>query len=105
MDIAGIADYFVGFLVMAGIYAVFSLGLNVHWGYTGLFNIGIAGFFALGAYTAAPYDNPAPRPHPVRRLQVRRQLVGNRVPGPGNRPVVLSWAWGPRRRFAGLSHW
>jgi len=33
---------------MAGIYAVFALGLNVHWGYTGLFNIGIAGFFALG---------------------------------------------------------
>ena len=62
MDIAGIADYFVGFLVMAGIYAVFSLGLNVHWGYTGLFNIGIAGFFALGAYTAALMTNQPPDP-------------------------------------------
>ena len=46
-------DFFVGFMVMVGIYAVFTLGLNVHWGHTGLFNIGIAGFFALGAYTAA----------------------------------------------------
>ena len=62
MDIAGIADYFVGFLVMAGIYAVFSLGLNVHWGYTGLFNIGIAGFFALGAYTAALMTTQPPDP-------------------------------------------
>ena len=46
-------DFFVGFMVIVGIYAVFTLGLNVHWGHTGLFNIGIAGFFALGAYTAA----------------------------------------------------
>ena len=47
---------------MAGIYAVFALGLNVHWGFTGLFNIGIAGFFALGAYTAALLTSPAADP-------------------------------------------
>ena len=62
MDIAGIADYTVGFMIMAGIYAVFSLGLNVHWGFTGLFNIGIAGFFALGAYTAALLTTQPPDP-------------------------------------------
>ena len=62
MDIAGIADYSVGFLIMASIYAVFSLGLNVHWGFTGLFNIGIAGFFALGAYTAALVTTQPPDP-------------------------------------------
>ena len=59
---AGIADYSVSFLIMAGIYAVFSLGLNVHWGFTGLFNIGIAGFFALGAYTAALLTTQPPDP-------------------------------------------
>ncbi|TET17849.1 MAG: branched-chain amino acid ABC transporter permease, partial [Dehalococcoidia bacterium] len=48
--------------LMAGIYAVFSLGLNVHWGFTGLFNIGIAGFFAVGAYTAALLTIPPPVP-------------------------------------------
>ena len=53
MEIVGVLDYAAGFAVMAGIYAIFSLGLNVHWGFTGLFNIGIAGFFALGAYTSA----------------------------------------------------
>lgn len=60
MDLTGIFNYLIGFAIMAGIYAIFSLGLNVHWGYTGLFNIGIAGFFALGAYTAALLTSPPP---------------------------------------------
>src|SRR5690554_4679599 len=46
-------SYIVAFILMAGIYAVLSLGLNVQWGYTGLFNIGIAAFFAIGAFTSA----------------------------------------------------
>ncbi len=62
MDVIGIIDYSVGFLIMAGIYAVFALGLNVHWGFTGLFNIGIAGFFALGAYTSALLTTAPPDP-------------------------------------------
>jgi branched-chain amino acid transport system permease protein len=45
---------------MAGIYAVFALGLNIQWGYTGLFNIGIAGFFCIGAYTSAMITTPMP---------------------------------------------
>ena len=53
MEVIGIIDYLVGFAIVAGIYAIFTLGLNVHWGFTGLFNIGVAGFFALGAYTSA----------------------------------------------------
>ena len=60
MEIAGIVNYGVGFVIMAGIYSIFALGLNVHWGFTGLFNIGIAGFFALGAYTAALMTTPPP---------------------------------------------
>ena len=62
MELLGIIDYGVGFAIMAGIYAVFSLGLNVHWGFTGLFNIGIAGFFALGAYTTALLTTQPPDP-------------------------------------------
>ena len=62
MELLGIIDYGVGFVIMAGIYAVFSLGLNVHWGFTGLFNIGIAGFFALGAYTTALLTTQPPDP-------------------------------------------
>ena len=53
MEFVRILHFLAGFAVTASIYAIFSLGLNVHWGYTGLFNIGIAGFFAIGAYTSA----------------------------------------------------
>ncbi len=62
MDIAGILNFVVGFVIIAGIYSVFALGLNVHWGFTGLFNIGIAGFFTLGAYTTALLTTQPPDP-------------------------------------------
>ena len=58
----GILNYLVFFAITAGIYAILSLGLNIQWGYTGLFNIGIAGFFAVGAYTSALLCGPPPGP-------------------------------------------
>ncbi len=60
MNIGGILAYLVSLVILAGIYAVFCLGLNIQWGYTGLFNIGIAGFFAIGAYTSALITTPKP---------------------------------------------
>ncbi|WP_439026312.1 branched-chain amino acid ABC transporter permease [Haloarchaeobius sp. DT45] len=47
---------------LIAVYVMLSLALNLHWGYTGLFNIGIAGFMAVGAYTfaiATASPNPA----------------------------------------------
>ena len=49
----GIFLYVLSLLTMGGIYALMTLGLNLQWGFTGLFNAGIAGFFAIGAYTSA----------------------------------------------------
>lgn len=49
----GTLGYLVSFALMASIYAVLSLGLNVQWGYTGLFNVGVAAFFAVGAFVTA----------------------------------------------------
>ncbi|MCO5070358.1 MAG: branched-chain amino acid ABC transporter permease [Rhizobiaceae bacterium] len=46
------------FLTMALTYAIIALGLNVQWGQTGLFNVGIAGFVAIGAYTSALLTTP-----------------------------------------------
>lgn len=60
MEISGLIAYLVSFVIMAGIYAIFSLGLNIQWGYTGLFNIGIAGFFCIGAYVSALITLPRP---------------------------------------------
>ena len=62
MDVAGIFSYLAGFVIFAGVYSVFTLGLNVQWGFTGLFNIGIAGFFTLGAYTTALMTTQPPDP-------------------------------------------
>jgi branched-chain amino acid transport system permease protein len=60
MEIGGIVAYLISLVILAGIYAVFTLGLNIQWGYTGLFNIGIAGFFCIGAYTSALITTPMP---------------------------------------------
>jgi len=46
-------NYLVAMAVFAGIYALLALGLNVVWGMTGMINLGLVGFFALGAYVSA----------------------------------------------------
>ena len=53
MAIDGLLFYLIAFFTMGGIYAVLCLALNMQWGFGGLFNAGIAGFYAVGAYTAA----------------------------------------------------
>ena len=35
------------FLVFAASFAIIALGLNLQWGFTGLFNVGVAGFVAV----------------------------------------------------------
>ena len=40
-------------LCLCLISAVMTIGANIQWGYAGLFNVGIAGFAAIGAYTFA----------------------------------------------------
>ena len=45
--------YLVAMAVTAGIYALMALGMNVIWGMAGLINLGLVGFFAVGAYVSA----------------------------------------------------
>jgi branched-chain amino acid transport system permease protein len=45
--------YLVAITTLVGIRALLTLGLNVQWGLTGLVNLGIIAFFAVGAYTSA----------------------------------------------------
>jgi len=45
--------YIIAMGVTAGIYAIMALGMNVIWGMAGLINLGLVGFFAVGAYTSA----------------------------------------------------
>jgi branched-chain amino acid transport system permease protein len=46
-------NYFIDVLIMAGIYSILAIGLNVIVGFTGLLNLGFAAFYACGAYTYA----------------------------------------------------
>jgi branched-chain amino acid transport system permease protein len=46
-------DLFLHLCVMAFIYIIFALSLNLEVGYTGLFNFGHVAFFGIGAYTSA----------------------------------------------------
>lgn len=55
IDVLGYGAFF---LTTALIFALISLGLNLQWGLTGLFNVGVAGFVAIGAYTSALMTTP-----------------------------------------------
>jgi branched-chain amino acid transport system permease protein len=44
-------DFWINVAVLAGIYGIFALGLQLNAGFTGLLNFGQAGFMAIGAYT------------------------------------------------------
>jgi branched-chain amino acid transport system permease protein len=46
-------NYLLAIGISAGIYALMALGLNVIWGMAGLVNLGLVGFFAVGAYVSA----------------------------------------------------
>jgi branched-chain amino acid transport system permease protein len=46
-------NYLIAMAVSAGIYALMALGVNVVWGFAGMVNLGLVGFFAVGAYTSA----------------------------------------------------
>lgn len=55
IDLLGYAAFFLSTALILGII---TLGLNLQWGLTGLFNVGIAGFVAIGAYTSAILTTP-----------------------------------------------
>jgi branched-chain amino acid transport system permease protein len=46
-------DYFIDVAILAGIYIILALGLNVVVGFAGLLNLGFVAFYAIGAYSYA----------------------------------------------------
>src|SRR5262245_48390141 len=65
--------YLVFFACVVLIFGLLTLALTLQWGFTGLFNAGVAGFYAIGAYTPAiltagpqpPYAGNLGLPWPV----------------------------------------
>ena len=43
--------YLVSLTILAGLFALFALGLNLQWGFTGLINFGHVAFMTVGGYT------------------------------------------------------
>ena len=58
-------SYIVFLLVIAGIYALLAQSLCLAWGVTGLVNLGLAGFFAIGAYASAMLTKWGGTPVPI----------------------------------------
>lgn len=46
-------DYLLSILIVALIYSIFAVSLNLELGYAGLYNFGHVAFFGIGAYTSA----------------------------------------------------
>ncbi len=56
-------SYGIFFLTLVSIYGLLALGLNLQWGFAGMFNIGIGAFFAVGAYATAIVTTPDTAEH------------------------------------------
>jgi branched-chain amino acid transport system permease protein len=76
--ILSLFSYGAFFATVALTYAVICLGLNVQWGQTGLFNVGVSGFVAIGGYVSAVLTTP----HTADHL------------GGFGMPIVIGWAGG-----------
>ena len=46
-------SFIIGIITIVAIYCILVLALNIRWGYCGLLDFGVAGFFLIGAYTSA----------------------------------------------------
>lgn len=58
--LTGWLSFFITVATIGCIYGLLTLGLNVHYGYTGLLNFGHVAFFAAGAYASAIVTMPPP---------------------------------------------
>jgi len=69
---------------IVAIYCILGLALNLHFGYTNLPNFGIAGFFAIGAYTSAILTVP----HRFLEMEIFAGFPGG-IPGRIEAPFIV----------------
>ncbi len=87
MALGGIVSFLVTVGTLACVWGLLALGLNVHYGYTGLLNFGHVAFFAAGAYASAILTMPPPA-----QVSQANYAVGLALPMPLGFPVSLSVA-------------
>lgn len=87
MALTGVASFLVTVGTLACIWGLLALGLNVHYGYTGLLNFGHVAFFAAGAYASAILTMPPPE-----QVSQANYAIGLNLPMPLGFPVSLAVA-------------
>jgi len=87
LALGGVASFLVTVGTLACIYGLLALGLNVHYGYTGLLNFGHVAFFAAGAYASAILTMPSPAD-----VSGASYVLGLDLPMPLGFPVSLAVA-------------
>jgi len=68
LDVNGLYSSLERVTFFAAVYALVVLALNLQWGYAGLFNIGVAGFMAIGLYSMHILTVQIGLPYPVGAL-------------------------------------
>jgi branched-chain amino acid transport system permease protein len=63
-----VLSFLAGTIALAAIYAIYTLGLNLQFGYTDLANLGYVAFFAIGAYVSVILTYSPPGPMDVYRF-------------------------------------
>ncbi|KAA3660870.1 MAG: branched-chain amino acid ABC transporter permease [Chloroflexi bacterium] len=51
-------SFLISIAIIVIIYSLLTLAMNIRWGFTGMLDFGIVGFFAIGAYTDAILTTP-----------------------------------------------
>lgn len=82
MNLPGTLTLLLTMATLALIYAQLVLGLNIHFGFTGILDFGYVAFFAAGAYTSALLTMPPPGPE-------SNLTIGLGLPMPGAVPISL----------------
>jgi branched-chain amino acid transport system permease protein len=75
-NIGGMLSLMQQVTFFTGVYALVVLALNLHWGYAGLFNIGVAGYMAVGVYTWAMLSTPSSASPPRLGLPLPIGILG-----------------------------
>ncbi|MDZ7745767.1 MAG: branched-chain amino acid ABC transporter permease [Halobacteriales archaeon] len=74
--VTGIVSSLQRVTFLVAVYGLAVLALNLHWGYAGLFNIGVAGFMAVGVYTSIMLTAPVSASPPGLGLPLPVGILG-----------------------------
>jgi ABC-type branched-subunit amino acid transport system permease subunit len=79
LDLNGTVSTLERITFFSAVYAMLVLALNLQWGYAGLFNIGVAGFMAIGVYTMAVLSRGVTESPPGLGLPLPIGIIGGMI--------------------------